>query len=49
MNLETLQEITGIDSTALCAAIGWLAREGKVSFNKENGVTTIRLYQERYY
>ena len=49
MNLETLQGATNIDSTALCAAIGWLAREGKVSFSKENGVTTISLYQERYY
>lgn len=49
MNLEELQEATNLDSVAICAALGWLAREGKVNFTKENGVTKIGLYQERYY
>ena len=49
MNTEELQEVTNLDTIAVCAAIGWLAREGKISFTKENGVTTVRLYQERYY
>ena len=30
-------------------AIGWLAREDKISFNKENGITSVRIYQEKYY
>ena len=49
MNTEELQEVTNLDTIAVCAAIGWLAREGEISFTKENGVTTVRLYQERYY
>ena len=31
------------------AAIGWLAREGKISFTKENGITSVYLFFERYY
>lgn len=49
MNLEELQDVTDLDALAICAALGWLAREGKVNFTKEQGVTTVRLYQERYY
>lgn len=49
MNMEELAEATQLDVTAICAALGWLAREGKISFTKENGITTVRLYQERYY
>jgi len=49
LNLEELQAITGLDLIEVVAGIGWLAREGKISFSKENGVTSIQLYQERYY
>ncbi len=49
LSLEALQDGTELDLPELFAAIGWLAREGKISFSKENGVTLIRLYQERYY
>ena len=49
LNLEELQAITGPDLIEVVAGIGWLAREGKISFSKENGVTSIQLYQERYY
>lgn len=49
LNFEGLQELTNLDTIEVAAAIGWLAREGKVGFVKENGVTYILLYQERYY
>ncbi len=49
LNLEELQAITGLDLIEVVAGIGWLAREGKISFSKENGVTSIQLYQEKYY
>lgn len=49
LNLEELQNESGLDLVEVVAGIGWLAREGKISFSKENGVTSVRLYQERYY
>ena len=49
MNIEALQEETGMDMPEIFAALGWLARENKISFTKENGVTTVGLYQEHYY
>lgn len=49
MNLEELAESTDLDTSLICAALGWLAREGKISFTKENGVTAVSLYQEKYY
>ena len=49
LSFEQLQAETGLEMMDLFAAIGWLAREDKISFNKENGITSVRLYQERYY
>lgn len=49
LNLEELQAITSLDLIEIVAGLGWLAREGKVSFTKENGITSVQLYQERYY
>jgi len=49
LSYEQLQAETELDITAMFAAIGWLAREDKISFNKENGITSVCLYQERYY
>ena len=49
LNLEELQNESGLDLVEVVAGIGWLALEGKISFSKENGVTSVRLYQERYY
>ena len=49
LNFEQLLTETGLDMPDVFAAIGWLAREDKISFNRENGVTSVRLYQERYY
>ena len=49
LSFEALQEETELDPPEFFAAIGWLAREDKISFDKENGITSVRLYQERYY
>ena len=49
MNLEQLQNETGMDLPETFAAIGWLARENKISFTNEDGVTKVSLYQEHYY
>lgn len=49
LTIEELKTETGLDLPALFTAIGWLAREDKINFNKENGITSVRLYQERYY
>ena len=49
LSYEQLQAETELDLAAMFAAIGWLAREDKISFNKENGITSVCLYQERYY
>jgi len=46
---EELQAETNLDQLQLFTAIGWLAREDKISFNKENDIISVRLYQERYY
>ena len=49
LNLEELQAITSLDLIEVVAGLGWLAREGKITFIKENGVRSVQLYQERYY
>ena len=49
LSIESLQSETGLEINALYMAIGWLAREDKVNFNIENGVTSVYLYQEYYY
>ena len=49
LSFEALQVETELDLPEIYAAIGWLAPEDKISFDKENGITSVRLYQERYY
>lgn len=49
LSFEELQAETKLDQLQLFTAIGWLAREDKISFNKENDIISVRLYQERYY
>ena len=43
MNLEELQEATNLDSVAICAALGWLAREGKICFTEAEADTIVAL------
>ena len=47
LSFEELQAETNLDQLQLFTAIG--AREDKISFNKENDIISVRLYQERYY
>ena len=50
LSFEELQAETKLDQLQLFTAVGWLAREDKINFNKEeNDITSVRLYQERYY
>ena len=49
LSFEELVTETGLDSTEILTAIGWLAREDKICYNKQNGVTSVRLFQEIYY
>lgn len=49
LNLEELQEETGLELVGVLTALGWLARENKISISKDKGVTSISLYQETYY
>jgi len=49
LSLEQLQSETELQTPSFYAAIGWLARENKISFANENNIIIVRLYQERYY
>jgi hypothetical protein len=49
LSFDELQVETKLNQLQLFTAIGWLARENKISFNKENDIMSVRLYQERYY
>ncbi len=45
---ELLQE-TGLDEVDLALAVGWLAREDKVSFTSDGGTLHLEVYHENYY
>ena len=49
LSFDDLQRETMLDSESVSTAIGWLAREDKINFNEQNGITTFYVYQERYY
>ncbi|MBR1466897.1 MAG: winged helix-turn-helix domain-containing protein [Bacteroidaceae bacterium] len=49
LSLEELQRETRLDTESVCTAIGWLARENKIEFDEQNGITSFYVYQERYY
>lgn len=49
LSFEELQTETNLDLLQVFTAVGWLAREDKISFNKENGITSVHIYQEKYY
>ena len=44
-----LKEATGLSGSDLNAAIGWLAREGKIQFDEEEGREKDRFYIELNY
>ena len=49
LSFENLQRETLLDTESICTAIGWLARENKIEFNEQNGITIFYVYQEKYY
>ncbi len=49
LSFENLQRETLLDTESICTAIGWLARENKIEFNEQNGITFFYVYQEKYY
>ena len=49
LSFEDLQRETMLDSESVNAAIGWLAREDKINFDEQNGITAFYVYNERYY
>ena len=49
LSFDDLQRETRLDTEAVCTAIGWLARENKIYFDEQNGITSFYVYQERYY
>ena len=49
LSFEELQRETLLDSESVSTAIGWLAREDKISFDEQNGITAFYVYHERYY
>lgn len=49
LSFEELQCETQLDTEHLAAAIGWLAREDKICFSEQNGITVYYVYQEKYY
>ncbi|MBO7418325.1 MAG: winged helix-turn-helix domain-containing protein [Bacteroidaceae bacterium] len=49
LTIEELKKETGLELAEVLTAIGWLAREDKIIFSKENSITSISLYHENYY
>lgn len=47
---EELLKATRLTKSQVLLALGWLARENKVSLNGDNGtIEAVVLYQERYF
>ena len=40
LSFEDLQRETRLDTESVCTAIGWLARENKIEFDEQNGITS---------
>ena len=49
LSFEDLQRETMLDSESVSTAIGWLAREDKINFDEQNGITAFYVFHERYY
>ena len=48
--IEELLKATRLTKSQVLLALGWLARENKVSLNGDNGtIEAVVLYQERYF
>lgn len=49
LSFEDLQRETMLDAESVSTAIGWLAREDKINFDEQNGITAFFVFHERYY
>ncbi len=49
MSMYELTIATALDKVSLAAAIGWLARENKISINKTEDGYLLHVYQECYF
>ena len=49
LSFEALQRETMLDSESVSTAIGWLAREDKINFDEQSGITAFYVFHERYY
>ena len=49
LSWDELAAATGLAATDLATAVGWLAREDKISFLTENGTEYLEIYHESYY
>ena len=48
LTVEDLKQATGLEPESIYTAIGWLAREGNISFD-DNKELSLFIYHERYY
>ncbi len=46
---DELVVATGLQPLELACAVGWLARENKISFSRKDGIMQLDVYHESYY
>ena len=49
LSWDELVAETGVNPVELAAAVGWLAREDKISFSPDDGKLFLEIYHEHYY
>lgn len=49
LSWDELVRETGLEPVKLALAVGWLAREDKISFTSDGGIMFFEVYQEHYY
>ena len=49
LSFEELMHATHLSNDVIWMAIGWLAREGKIEFDGQNGISVYYIYHEHYY
>lgn len=49
LSWDELVRDTGLEPVDLALAVGWLAREDKISFTSDGSSMSFEVYQEHYY
>lgn len=49
LSWDELVRSTGLEPAELAMAVGWLAREDKISFSSDDGKMYFEVYQKHYY